>query len=61
MTEEELKIIDLRNGQLHNAIETLRFEYLRKIEQLEQQKQKAISLIKDGRFVEALQLLEGDK
>lgn len=26
---------------------------------LQEQKQKAISLIKDGRFVEALQLLEG--
>lgn len=34
-------------------------EYVRKIEQLEQQKQKVIALIKDGRFVEALQELEG--
>lgn len=59
MTEEELKIIDLRNGQLNNAIETLRFEYLNKINELEKQKQQAIALIKDGRFVEALQLLEG--
>ena len=32
---------------------------LEKIEQLEKQKQKVIALIKDGRFVEALQELEG--
>lgn len=33
-------------------------EYVRKIEMLEKQKQKVIALIKDGRFVEALQELE---
>lgn len=33
-------------------------EYVRKIEKLEKQKQKVIALIKDGRFVEALQELE---
>lgn len=31
---------------------------LEKIEKLEQQREKVIALIKDGRFVEALQLLE---
>jgi len=31
---------------------------LKKIEQLKQQKQKVITLIKDGRFIEALQELE---
>ena len=30
-----------------------------KIKRLQEQKQKVIALIKDGRFVEALQLLEG--
>lgn len=33
-------------------------ELLKKIEQLEKQKQKVIALIKDGRFVEALKVLE---
>ena len=31
----------------------------RQVEHLKEQKQQAIALIKDGRFVEALQLLEG--
>ena len=31
-----------------------------KVELLQEQKQKAIALIKDGRFVEALQELEND-
>lgn len=35
-------------------------ESVKKIEQLEKQKQKVIALIKDGRFVEALQELEND-
>ena len=33
---------------------------LEKIEQLEQQREQAVTLIKDGRFVEALQELEND-
>lgn len=33
-------------------------ELIKKIEQLEQQREKVIALIKDGRFVEALQELE---
>lgn len=33
-------------------------QLLGKIEQLEQQREKVIALIKDGRFVEALQELE---
>lgn len=33
-------------------------QLIEKIEQWEQQKQKVIALIKDGRFVEALQELE---
>lgn len=33
-------------------------ELKKKIEQLEQQREKVIALIKDGRFVEALKLLE---
>ena len=35
-------------------------QLLGKIEQLEHQKQKVIALIKDGRFVEALQELENE-
>lgn len=35
-------------------------ELIKKIEQLEQQREKVIALIKDGRFVEALQELEND-
>ena len=35
-------------------------ELLKKIEQFEKQTQKVIALIKDGRFVEALQELEND-
>lgn len=31
---------------------------LKKIEQFEQQKQKVITLIKDGRFIEALNVLD---
>ena len=34
-------------------------QLLGKIERLQKQKQKVIALIKDGRFVEALQELEG--
>lgn len=36
-------------------------ELIKKIEQLEKQKQKVIALIKDGRFVEALQELENER
>ena len=34
-------------------------ELIKKIKQLEKQREKVIALIKDGRFVEALQELEG--
>ena len=35
-------------------------ELIKKIEKLEQQKRKVIALIKDGRFVEALQEFENE-
>jgi predicted nucleic acid-binding Zn-ribbon protein len=35
-------------------------EYVKKIEQLEQQREQAVTLIKDGRFIEALRVLEND-
>jgi prephenate dehydrogenase len=35
-------------------------ELIQKIEQLEKQREQAIKLIKDGRFVEALQELENE-
>lgn len=36
-------------------------ELIKKIEQLEKQKKDVIALIKDGRFVEALQELENER
>jgi hypothetical protein len=35
-------------------------QLLKKIEQLEQQREQAVTLIKDGRFIEALRVLEND-
>jgi len=35
-------------------------ELIKKIEQLEKQREKVIALIKDGRFVEALRVLENE-
>ena len=53
---------DMKNVRDSNEVEVLEetpsyVDYKR----LQEQKQQAIALIKDGRFVEALQLLEGDK
>ena len=65
-------LITRLNGIIYNQREKLREleetrailrkdkkELIKKIEQLEQQREQAVTLIKDGRFVEALQLLEG--
>lgn len=46
-----------QNVNQESAIET----YIEDIKSLQEQKQKAIALIKDGRFVEALQVLEKEK
>jgi hypothetical protein len=53
MTFEEL--LDIKNRYLDKFCDAIE-----KIEQLEKQKQKVIALIKDGRFVEALQELENE-
>lgn len=42
----------------YTKISSKYLQLLEKVEQLENQKQKVIALIKDGRFVEALQELE---
>ena len=67
-------LITRLNGIIYNQREKLREleetrailrkdkkELIKKIEQLEKQREQAVALIKDGRFVEALQLLEKEK
>ena len=53
---EQWAIITPENCQ---EINTMISGYKKQIERLQEQKQKVIALIKDGRFVEALQELEG--
>ena len=44
----------------YTKISSKYLQLLEKIEKLEQQREKVIALIKDGRFVEALQELENE-
>ena len=53
----EYQDIIQQNVNQESAIET----YIEDIKHLQEQKQKVIALIKDGRFVEALQELENER
>ena len=65
--KEEAKTLERMGEMISNIsedytkISSKYLQLLEKIEKLEKQKQKVITLIKDGRFVEALQELESDR